>query len=210
LRTVQPFWDWWWVVDNLCIYAHYIIPVEMTSFTAAVAGGNVELNWTTATETNNQGFEVQRKAEGSEFEKVGYVAGFGTTTETKTYNYTDEKVNSGSYSYRLKQIDFDGSYEYSPEVEVDVITPIEYVLEQNYPNPFNPNTTIKYSIPEDGFVKLAVYNLLGEEVTTLVNNTQKAGRYEVGFDGSELSSGVYIYRIETSNFTSSKKLMLMK
>ena len=187
-----------------------VIPVELVSYSAVVINDNVTLNWSTATETNNQGFEVQRKAEASEFEKVGYVAGFGTTTEPKTYTYSDEKVSSGSYTYRLKQIDFDGSYEYSPEVEVDVTTPVEYALEQNYPNPFNPSTTIKYSIPEDGFVTLAVYNLLGEEVATLVNSIQKAGRYEVGFDGSELSSGVYIYRIETTNFTSSKKLMLMK
>ena len=209
-----------WAQTNrpyLRITYEYVVPVELTSFAAAVVGTNVELNWSTATETNNQGFEVQRKAEDSEFEKLGYVAGFGTTTETKTYTYSDEKVSSGSYTYRLKQIDFDGSYEYSPEVEVDVTTPAEYALEQNYPNPFNPNTTIKYSIPVDGFVKLAVYNLLGEEVATLVNNIQKAGRYEVGFDGSDLpdgkaglSSGVYIYRIETTNFASSKKLILLR
>ena len=210
LRSVQPGWDWWWVLDNFCIYVEFVVPVELTSFAASAVNNNVTLNWSTATETNNQGFEVQRKAEDSEFEKLGYVAGFGTTTETKTYTYSDEKVSSGSYTYRLKQIDFDGSYEYSPEVEVEVTTPVEYALEQNYPNPFNPSTTIKYSIPEDEFVKLAVYNLLGEEVATLVNNIQKAGRYEVGFNGSELSSGVYIYRIETGNFTSSKKLMLMK
>ncbi|NUM63025.1 MAG: T9SS type A sorting domain-containing protein, partial [Ignavibacteriaceae bacterium] len=106
--------------------------------------------------------------------------------------------------------DFDGTYTYSSEVNVEVELPLEYSLDQNYPNPFNPTTTIKYSVAEDGFVKLAVYNLLGEEVATIVNNVQKAGRYEINFNASRLSSGVYIYRIETPHYNSSKKLMLMK
>jgi hypothetical protein len=144
------------------------------------------------------------------FEQVGYVAGFGTTTEPKAYSFTDTKLDDGDYTYRLKQIDFDGTYTYSEEVNVTVEIPLEYSLEQNYPNPFNPSTTIKYSIPEEGFVKLAVYNMLGEEVSMIVNGIQKAGRYEVNFNASQLSSGVYIYRLETTNFTSSKKLMLMK
>ncbi len=110
----------------------------------------------------------------------------------------------------MKQIDFDGTFIYSDEVSVEVDLPLEYSLEQNYPNPFNPSTTIKYSIPEDGFVKLAVYNMLGEEVASIVNTTQKAGRYELNFNASQLSSGVYVYRIEAANFTSSKKLVLMK
>ncbi|MDX1373153.1 MAG: T9SS type A sorting domain-containing protein, partial [Nitrososphaeraceae archaeon] len=112
--------------------------------------------------------------------------------------------------YRLKQIDFDGSFEYSPEVEVEITAPIEYALEQNYPNPFNPSTMIKYSIPENGYVKLAIYNMLGEEVALLVNSQQDAGKYEVDFNASGFSSGVYVYKLETSEFTASKKLMLMK
>ena len=111
--------------------------------------------------------------------KSGYAAGFGTTTEPKSYSFIDSKLESGNYIYRLKQIDFNGTYSYSDEVNVEVEIPLVYSLEQNYPNPFNPSTTIKYSIQKDGFVKLAVYNLLGEEVTVLVNNEQKAGRYEV-------------------------------
>ncbi len=144
------------------------------------------------------------------FENIGYVAGFGTTTEPKSYSYIDSKLETGNYTYRLKQIDFDGSYEYSDEVNVLVELPMEYSLDQNYPNPFNPSTTIKYSIAEDGFVKLAIYNMLGEEVTTLVNTTQKAGKYEVNFNASNLASGVYVYRIESANFNAVKKLMLMK
>ncbi|MBK9097716.1 MAG: T9SS type A sorting domain-containing protein [bacterium] len=194
--------------DDFCLA--YIVPVELTSFTASSNGNEVELSWTTATELNNQGFQVERMTAGGSFEQVGFVAGFGTTTEPKAYSYVDTKLEEGSYTYRLKQLDFDGTYTYSSEVSVEVEIPLEYTLEQNYPNPFNPATTIKYAIAEDGFVKLAVYNMLGEEVATIVNNIQKAGRYEVNFNASGLSSGVYVYRIETTNFTSSKKLMLMK
>ena len=214
IRSVQPGWDWWWVLDNFCVYGMYVVPVELTFFTASSNGADVELSWTTATETNNQGFEIERASSSTTpvqgWEQVGYVAGFGTTTEPKTYSFTDSKLKEGNYKYRLKQIDFDGIFTYSEEVNAEVELPLEYALEQNYPNPFNPNTTIKYSIPEDGFVKLAVYNLLGEEVATIVNATQKAGRYEVNFNTTGLASGVYVYRIEAANYIASKKLMLMK
>jgi hypothetical protein len=202
-----------WAQTNkpyLNIVYSYIVPVELTSFTATSIQNDVTLKWSTATETNNQGFQIERKSDSGSFEQVGYVAGFGTTTEPKAYSFIDTELNEGNYTYRLKQIDFNGSYEYSEEVNVDITLPLEYALEQNYPNPFNPSTTIKYSIAEDGFVKLAVYNLLGEEVATIVNNVQKAGRYEVNFNASGLASGVYVYRIEASNFTSVKKLMLLK
>ncbi len=201
--------DIYW--DDFCF--EYIVPVELTSFAAATNGADVELNWKTATETNNQGFQIERKissAVSQEWKKVGYVAGFGTTTEAKSYSFVDTKLETGNYTYRLKQIDFDGSYSYSSEVEVNVELPLEYRLEQNYPNPFNPSTVIKYSLPEDGLVKLAVYNILGEEVSAIVNNTQKAGRYEVTFNGNKLASGVYVYRLETANFTSSKKFVLLR
>jgi hypothetical protein len=188
----------------------YSVPVELTSFTLQVVKDGVELNWRTSTETNNQGFQIERMNAGSSFEQVGYVAGFGTTTEPKAYSFVDSKLEAGSYTYRLKQIDFDGTFTYSDEVNVEVEIPLVYALEQNYPNPFNPNTTIKYSISEDGFVKLAVYNLLGEEVTSLVNNEQKAGRYEVVFDASRFASGVYYYRMEAQNYISIKKMILIK
>jgi hypothetical protein len=198
----------WWDLDDIMV--QYSVPVELTSFAANVINNEVELNWSTATETNNQGFDVERMNASGAFEKIGYVAGFGTTTEPKSYSFIDSKLESGNYTYRLKQVDFDGSFTYSDEVNVDVEIPLEYALEQNYPNPFNPSTTIKYSIPEDGFVKLAVYNMLGEEVATVINSVQKAGRYEVNLNASNLASGVYVYRIEAANFTASKKLMLMK
>jgi Secretion system C-terminal sorting domain len=188
----------------------YTIPVELVSFNASLISDAVELSWMTATETNNQGFEIERMVAGGSFEQIGYVAGFGTTTEPQSYSYVDSKLNAGSYTYRLKQIDFDGTFEYSNEINVEVEIPLQYALEQNYPNPFNPSTKISYSIPEDGFVKLAVYNLLGEEVATVVNSFQKADRYEVNFNASGLSSGVYVYKIESANYTASKKLVLMK
>ena len=197
-----------WYVDDISI--EYLVPVELTSFTASENSGNVTLNWVTATEINNQGFDIERKAKDSEFDKIGFVGGFGTTTETKSYSFVDKDVESGIYTYRLKQVDHNGSYEYSPEVEVDVTTPIEYALEQNYPNPFNPSTVIKYSIPQDGLVTLDVYNLLGEKVASLVNGLQQAGRYEVNFDASKLASGIYVYTINSGSFNSVKKMLLMK
>ena len=120
----------------------YVVPVELTSFTAEASNGkDVELSWTTATETNNQGFQVERMSSAGSFEQIGYVAGFGTTTEPKSYSYLDPKVDAGNYTYRLKQIDFDGTITYSEEVNVEVEIPLVYSLEQNYPNPFNPSTT---------------------------------------------------------------------
>jgi len=210
LRTVQPGWDWWWVVDNFSVYGMYIVPVELTSFTAVSAEDGVELNWLTATETNNHGFEIERMSTGSTFEKVGFVAGFGTTTEPKSYVFIDSELEAGNYTYRLKQIDFNGTFYYSDEINVVVDLPLAYSLEQNYPNPFNPSTIIKYSIPEDGIVKLSVFNLLGEEVATLVNTLQKAGRYGAEFDASGFASGVYLYRLESQNFSSIKKMLLVK
>jgi photosystem II stability/assembly factor-like uncharacterized protein len=208
-----------WAVGQNGTVLHTInggVPVELTSFVAEFieSKGEVELSWITATETNNQGFDVERASLSTTpvqgWEKIGYVAGFGTTTEPKIYSFVDTKLETGKYTYRLKQIDLDGTYKYSKEVNVDVEVPIEYALEQNYPNPFNPSTTIKYSIPEDGFVKLAVYNMLGEKIISLVNNVQKAGRYEINFNASNLASGIYLYRLEAQNYVSIKKMILIK
>lgn len=185
------------------------IPVELTSFTASASGNNVILNWSTATETNNQGFDVERKASGSEFQSVGFVSGSGTTTEIRNYSFNDE-VSNGNYVYRLKQLDFDGTFEYSNEIEVDVNIPAVYALEQNYPNPFNPSTTINFSLANEGFVKLAVYNTLGQEVMTLVNEVKESGAHSVTFDASLLTSGAYFYKLETAQFSQTKKMLLTK
>jgi hypothetical protein len=186
------------------------IPVELTAFSAVVLNGDVQLNWTTATETNNQGFEIERRTGSEEYSKVGFVPGHGTTTDIQAYAYVDSKVASGNYTYRLKQIDFNGTYEYSDEVAIEVTAPLEYAIEQNYPNPFNPSTLIEYSIPENGFVTLDVYNLLGEKVATLANGVHEAGRYEVNFDASNLASGIYVYSLKSGSFNSVKKMLLMK
>jgi photosystem II stability/assembly factor-like uncharacterized protein len=194
-------------------FGYAIVPVELTSFTANISGNDVILNWTTASETNNRGFEVQRSEIGSQksdWKAVGFVGGFGTTTESKSYSFTDNNISSGKYSYRLKQVDFDGSYKYSNIVEVEVNSVNEFALIQNYPNPFNPSTQINFNIPHDEFVSLKVYNSLGQEVANLVNEMSKAGSHEVTFNASNLSSGIYYYRIEAGKNISVKKMALLK
>ena len=185
------------------------VPVELVSFNSNVSGNEVILNWITATEINNAGFEVQRKTTGG-YESIGFVEGKGTTTEVQNYLFRDNDLLSGSYTYRLKQIDYDGSFAYSDEVEIDIDQPSVFHLGQNYPNPFNPSTTIKYSIPADGIVTMKVYDILGKEVCTLVNEYQQAGTFDVVFEGSNLASGVYYYQLKTSDMTATKKLMLTK
>ena len=187
------------------------IPVELTSFAASVQGKNVNLSWTTASEINNQGFEVQRKTNNA-WETIAFISGNGTTTESKSYSYTDDisSINISTILYRLKQIDFDGTYEYSFIVEVDGLVPDEYLLEQNYPNPFNPSTSIKYQLPENGFVTIKVYDMLGNEIATLVNEVQEAGNHSVEFDAATVSSGIYFYIMQAGNFTQTKKMTLLK
>jgi photosystem II stability/assembly factor-like uncharacterized protein len=186
------------------------LPVELTSFTATCNNGNVQLNWTTATEINNQRFDIQRKSENGEFVTVGFVNGNGTTTEQHNYSYTDSKVTPGSYVYRLDQVDFNGTNHYSQEVNVNVSNPLVYSLSQNYPNPFNPSTVIEYNTAKPGFVNLSVYNLLGQKVADLVNGNMDAGVHNVTFNASNLPSGMYIYEIRTNSFTAAKKMMLTK
>jgi len=186
------------------------VPVELISFTALVKNGLVEIIWQTATETNNRGFEVQRKIENGEFSIIGFVEGNGTTTGFRTYSFTDENVSPGFYFYRLKQIDFNGSFAYSEIINVDLIAPLEFSLEQNYPNPFNPSTKINFQLIENGFTSLKVYDVLGTEVATLVNEEKSAGNYEVSFDATTLSSGLYFCTLQTGSFTETKKMMLLK
>ena len=187
-----------------------IIPVELTSFTATVLNNGVSLKWSTATELNNHGFEIQRKVLDGEFATVAFVKGQGTTTQKNDYSFVDKNLDACKYSYRLKQVDLDGKYEYSKIVEVEVITITSYSLEQNYPNPFNPSTTITYSIPQNSLVSLKVYNVLGSEVTELVNGQVEAGNHKVNFNGYNLNSGVYFYTIKAGNFSETKKFTLMK
>jgi hypothetical protein len=214
LHSVQPGWDWFWAVDNFKIRATDLIPVELATFTAEVVNNTVALNWTTATETNNSGFEVERKADG-QFQSIGFIEGNGTSTELHSYSFVDDQVTTGSYTYRLKQIDFNGVFEYSDEVVVEVSAPREFALAQNYPNPFNPSTVIDFSLPVDAKVTLKIFDVLGQEVMTLVNANYDAGTHQVEFNAKNLNSGLYIYSIEAQGingqvYSSAKKMMLTK
>lgn len=191
------------------------IPVELSSFAASITGTDVNLSWITASELNNQGFEIEKSTDQNTWEKIGFVEGNGTTTEMKYYSYTDKSLQTGTYFYRLKQMDFDGTFDYSSVVEAEVTVPLEFALEQNYPNPFNPSTKINFSLAVDSKVTLKIFDLLGQEVTTLVNSELTAGNQEVTFNASGLNSGVYFYRINAEgtngkNFTSVKKMILTK
>jgi hypothetical protein len=187
-----------------------VVPVELTSFTAVSQGNNVILNWSTATELNNFGFEVQRSIAGNEFTTVGFVNGHGTTTEAKTYRFVDANLLAGSYSYRLKQIDFNGTFAYSDEVNAEVTSPVQFELAQNYPNPFNPSTTIKFSIPQSSNVTLKIFNTLGQEVKTLLNQNMESGVHTINYDASELNSGIYFYRLDAGQFSEVRKMTLIK
>lgn len=198
-------------VDNFFIGPVSLTPVELTSFGASVnTSSHVVLNWTTGSEINNLMFEVQRSVGNNEFHTIGYVNGHGTTSEPQQYSYTDASVVSGKYYYRLKQIDFSGAFEYSNIVEIDVQGPLGFDLAQNYPNPFNPSTIIDFSIAEAGMVKLAVYNLLGEEIQLIRNEYMEPGFHQVTFNALNLPSGMYIYKLETASYTQARKMMLMK
>jgi len=186
------------------------VPVELTSFAAISNGKEVILNWSTATELNNRGFEIQRSLDGNEFYTIGFINGYGTTTEQHNYIYSDKLLDNGKYFYRLKQVDYDGSYEYSDIIEVDFHSFSSFLLEQNYPNPFNPNTVISYQLPVGGDVTLKVYDILGNEIATLVNEYKPVGRYEVEFNASALPSGVYFYQLKAGEFISTKKMILLK
>ena len=187
------------------------LPVELTAFSANVNENSVVLNWQTATEVNNYGFEVERKPEAGEWIELGFIEGSGNSNSPKRYAFIDSKIEADKYFYRLKQVDIDGSFEYSNVIEIDVLDfPKEFNLLQNYPNPFNPSTQISFSIPEAGVVKLNIYNVLGEVVSELVNENLEAGFHQYQFNANNLTSGIYFYSISVNGFTRLKKMNLMK
>lgn len=189
-----------------------MLPVELTSFTATATAGKVNLVWNTATEINNSGFEIERSFNGNTFFTVGFVKGNGTTTEPKSYSYSDAIELRGieNIYYRLKQVDYNGSINYSDVVSVVFDTPTEFALGQNYPNPFNPETKIQYSVPQSGLVKIAVYDLAGQEVALLLNEVKEAGNYQINFSAAGLSSGVYFYKMTSNGFSQVKKMSILK
>jgi hypothetical protein len=193
------------------------LPIELVSFKAVAKNNDVELMWTTLLEVNNYGFLVLRN--GAE---IGFVKGSGTTTQPNQYKYVDGSVPDGSYTYSLKQIDLDGTVHLLTLValaQVGLTTKVSatndnvlasFALKQNYPNPFNPSTTIMFEVPKSSVVRLSVYDLLGREVSALLNERRDAGVHEVEFEGSNLASGVYFYRLQTGDFVQTKKLMILK
>ena len=190
-----------------------IIPVELTSFRAQAEGNNIILDWITATETNNQCFEIEKKnctSKADQWMKIGYVAGSGTTTEPRSYSFIDRDATPGRYAYRLKQIDLDGSFSYSDKIEIETGNPSEFVLKQNYPNPFNPGTKIKYSVPQTSQVQIKVFDVLGNEIETLINEEKLAGTYELTWNAVNLPSGVYFYQLRAGAFMQTKKMVILK
>ncbi len=195
--------------------AGYALPVELVSFTTELSDGKVTLRWKTATEQNNHGFEIERNAvrPGQRmplWETLGFVQGSGTSIVAHEYSYTDTRLSSSSYRYRLKMIDNDGAFKYSATIEAEIGVPLDYSLSQNFPNPFNPSTTIEYALPEAGHVRLHIYSVTGQLVHSLVNQVQEPGYHSVNFPGSSLASGMYIYRLSVNNRTIQKKMLLMK
>lgn len=191
------------------------VPVELISFIAAQANGGIDLAWTTASETNNAGFEIERSIDNAMFVKIGFVHGFGTSTQKHEYFFSDNEANASKYYYRLKQLDLDGTFSYSQVVEIDAGLPSKFNLYQNYPNPFNPSTAINFDLPVDAQVNISVYNTIGEIVAVIANSNYAAGRHTVQFDGSNLASTVYLFKLHAvksdgSSYVSSKKMMLMK
>jgi len=196
--------------------------VELTSFSASLEENNsVLLNWETATEVNNYGFEIERANKGGKLEtknwhKIGFAQGYGNSNSVKEYSFEDKSPPSGKVFYRLKQIDTDGLFEYSGIVEIKINLPEKFELFQNYPNPFskgtgsNQTTTIEFTLPESGFVKLRVYNILGELVATLLNEQMEAGYKTVRFSAENIPSGIYLYNLSTKDFTATKKMILLR
>jgi len=193
------------------------LPVHLTSFTLTINSRNVILNWVTASEQNNSGFEVQRAVFGSEylvFSKMAFVSGKGTTNTLTSYTFEDKNLQTGKYQYRLKQIDNNGNFAYFALNGIaEVGIPAKFDISQNYPNPFNPVTKINFDLPKDTKVNITVFDLTGREIKTIVNEFRTAGYYTVQFDASGVSSGVYFYRIMTdggNKFIMTKKLVVVK
>jgi len=190
------------------------VPVELTYFSATLDCNVILLNWAIASEINNSGFEIERASftilPFQNWEKIGFVPGHGTTTEKQIYQFIDQPEREIEYTYRLKQIDYDGTFEYSNEDSVEYTPEFSFALEQNYPNPFNPTTKIKYSIPQKDFVTLSVFNSLGERVALLEEGMKEAGYYVTEFNGSNLSSGIYFYTLSSEKFTDTRKMILLK
>ncbi len=204
------------IICSKHVYVDSPYPVELTAFNSNIIGKDITLSWSTSTELNNSGFEIQRAIENEKLKienwnKIGFVSGGGTTNEPKDYSFTDRNLETGEYKYRLKQLDFNGNFEYFefPEV-VSIGIPDKFDLSQNYPNPFNPVTTINYDLPNDGIVTIKVYDILGREMKMLVNEMKTAGYHKIKFNAADLASGAYLYRMVAGDFIAVKKFVVLK
>jgi|GEM_PF-1182695 len=196
-------------------YDWTVVPVELAAFAATVEASDVHLEWVTMTESNNFGFEIQRKTQDEDFEKIAFVSGSGTTTSGNSYSYIDKGLFPGAYTYRLKQIDYNGEHSFSNFAEVVVQGPSQFHLSQNYPNPFNSETEIAYQLNEDTHVTFRVLNLLGQEIRTLIDEEKSAGYFKAHWDGKDeiggdLPNGLYIYCIQAGRFANTKKMLLLR
>ncbi|RJP73407.1 MAG: DUF4961 domain-containing protein [Ignavibacteriales bacterium] len=206
---------WYSTSLNNAITVSGVLPVELTSFTAAGSKDGVLLKWETATETNNRGFEIQKSNNGKEFNTIGFVSGNGTTSQKISYTFVDKAAQSGKFVYRLKQMDFSGAFEYSKSIEVDLSTPKEFSLLKNYPNPFNPTTNLSFALPVESEVTLSVYNSVGQLIKVVAQGKYSAGTQNVVFDASDLPSGTYLYSISAkgsdgAEFIQTAKMLLLK
>jgi serine protease AprX len=203
----------WGIINAVNASNYFPIPVELVSFSAEYQTDYVFLKWVTATEKNNMGFEIQRSTQGEEWLKIGFVPGAGTSTEINNYSFVDHLPLTSTAGYRLKQLDYDGQFNYSNIVYVEPFNVTEFILTQNYPNPFNPVTKIKFAVPQSASgtsIQLKVYDILGKEVALLLNEPKVSGEYEVEFDGSSLSGGVYFYSLTAGSYSATRKLVLLK
>ncbi|MDP3830951.1 MAG: T9SS type A sorting domain-containing protein, partial [Ignavibacteriaceae bacterium] len=214
LRTDGSVQEDGWYIDDIGIYTYGAVPVELSAFSANIVNDVIKLQWKTLTETNNSGFYIERTNDNVNWNSLGFIKGNGTTVNEINYSFEDKTPGSGKNVYRLRQVDFDGTIKTAGIVEVDFNVITEYNLEQNYPNPFNPSTMINFQLAKAGFVTLKIYDLLGREVTTLINKEMEPGKHSVEFStiggGSNLSSGTYFYELSSGDFRSIKKFVLMK
>ncbi len=199
-----------WYVDDIGVYVYSALPVELASFTGQRNGDIINLKWSTATEMNNRGFEVQRSVNGSAWSTTGFVDGAGTKTAPTEYNFTERITTPGTLQYRLKQIDYDGTHSFYGPVEIESGNLLSYNLMQNYPNPFNPETVIRFNTAVDGNLSITVFDILGNKVGTLVNGFMQAGSHQVSFKPEGLTSGIYFYEMVTPGFTKKLKMLYLK
>jgi len=203
--------DGTFIIDS----SKFVLPVELISFTADVNKNNAMLSWSTSSESNNSGFEIERSGNNGQWSKIGFVHGKGNSSSQNFYFFADKNLNTGIYNYRLKQIDYNGNYEYYYlQNEINIGKPEEFSLKQNYPNPFNPMTKIDFSLPEDGNVSLSVYDNSGKLVSKLMNGSVNSGYHSVNFNASGISSGIYFYKLEFENkdksFSKVMKMAVLK